>query len=118
MTWISYKCLRLYLRNMFKVLARICMVMFIIHMMYLHSPQMVMLTFLFGVQLKRSMYDYKLYVSLLIFVYSLMDSDERASLQKKTWNVKPYLCMLRMSLVTLFMCIKYACCITYYGEHV
>ena len=29
------------------------------------------------------MYDYKLYVSLLIFVYSLMDSDERASLQKK-----------------------------------
>ena len=33
--------------------------------------------------LKRSMYDYKLYVSLLIFVYSLMDSDERASLQKK-----------------------------------
>ena len=37
--------------------------------------------------LKRSMYDYKLYVSLLIFVYSLMDSDERASLQKKM--VKP-----------------------------
>ena len=33
--------------------------------------------------LKRSMYDYKLHVSLLIFVYSLMDSDERASLQKK-----------------------------------
>ena len=33
--------------------------------------------------LKRSMYDYKLYVSLLIFVYSLMDGDERASLQKK-----------------------------------
>ena len=32
--------------------------------------------------LKRSMYDYKLHVSLLIFVYSLMDSDERASLQK------------------------------------
>ena len=30
------------------------------------------------------MYDYKLYVSLLVFVYSLMDSDERASLQKKT----------------------------------
>ena len=29
------------------------------------------------------MYDYKLYVSLLVFVYSLMDSDERASLQKK-----------------------------------
>ena len=29
------------------------------------------------------MYDYKLYVSLLIFVYTLMDSDERASLQKK-----------------------------------
>ena len=29
------------------------------------------------------MYDYKLHVSLLIFVYSLMDSDERASLQKK-----------------------------------
>ena len=37
--------------------------------------------------LKRSMYDYKLYVSLLIFVHSLMDSDERASLQKKM--VKP-----------------------------
>ena len=33
--------------------------------------------------LKRSMYDYELHVSLLIFVYSLMDSDERASLQKK-----------------------------------
>ena len=41
--------------------------------------------------LKRSMYDYKLYVSLLIFVYSLMDSDERASLQKKNvLNVKPF----------------------------
>ena len=38
------------------------------------------------------MYDYKLYVSLLIFVYSLMDSDERASLQKKNvLNVKPFL---------------------------
>ena len=37
------------------------------------------------------MYDYKLYVSLLIFVYSLMDSDERASLQKKNvLNVKPF----------------------------
>ena len=41
--------------------------------------------------LKRSMYDYKLYVSLLIFVYSLMDSDERASLQKtNVLNVKPF----------------------------
>ena len=38
--------------------------------------------------LKRSMYDYKLYVSLLIFVYSLMDSDERASLQKKVFWIK------------------------------
>ena len=37
------------------------------------------------------MYDYKLYVSLLIFVYSLMDSDERASLQKNNvLNVKPF----------------------------
>ena len=37
------------------------------------------------------MYDYKLYVSLLIFVYSLMDSDERASLQKKNvLNVKTF----------------------------
>ena len=33
----------------------------------------------------------RLYVSLLIFVYSLMDSDERASLQKKhVLNVKPF----------------------------
>ena len=36
------------------------------------------------------MYDYKLYVSLLIFVYSLMDSDERASLQKKNGETKHY----------------------------
>jgi DNA-binding transcriptional regulator YdaS (Cro superfamily) len=42
------------------------------------------------------MYDYKLYVSLLIFVYSLMDSDERASLQKKMfWMSNRSLCMLR-----------------------
>ena len=42
--------------------------------------------------LKRSMYDYKLYVSLLIFVYSLMDSDERASLQKKCFERQTVLC--------------------------
>ena len=42
----------------------------------------------FHFALKRSMYDYKLYVSLLIFVYSLMDSDERASLQKKMFQTK------------------------------
>ena len=86
---------------MFAAPARKCMVMFIYICIYIHSPQMVMLTFsCLGFQLKRSMYDYKLYVSLLISVYSLMDSDERASLQKKkiiVLNVKPYLCMLRMS---------------------
>ena len=38
------------------------------------------------------MYDYKLYVSLLIFVYSLMDSDERASLQKKCFECQNVLC--------------------------
>ena len=54
--------------------------------------------------LKRSMYDYKLYVSLLIFVYSLMDSDERASLQKNgetkhyQWKHKQYVCIHLMKL--------------------
>ena len=68
--------------------------------MYIHTitPNGYVDLLCLGFRLKRSMYDYKLYVSLLIFVYSLMDSDERASLQKKNvLNVKPYLCMLRMS---------------------
>ena len=34
----------------------------------------------------------RLYVSLLIFVYSLMDSDERASLQKKCFECQTVLC--------------------------
>ena len=56
--------------------------------------------------LKRSMYDYKLYVSLLIFVYSLMDSDERASLQKKMfWTSNRSLCMLRKWwMLSFYMC--------------
>ena len=45
---------------MFAAPARKCMVMFIYICIYIHSPQMVMLTFsCLGFQLKRSMYDYK-----------------------------------------------------------
>ena len=59
--------------------------------------------------LKRSMYDYKLYVSLLIFVYSLMDSDERASLQKKMFQIKQRSNIYHEHVV---QCFTYnACCI-------
>ena len=69
--------------------------------------------------LKRSMYDYKLYVSLLIFVYSLMDSDERASLQKKCFERQTVLCACCASDGCChFTCIICACFNICCNEHV
>ena len=70
--------------------------------------------------LKRSMYDYKLYVSLLIFVYSLMDSDERASLQKnKCFERQTVLCACCASDGCChFTCVICACFNICCNEHV
>ena len=65
------------------------------------------------------MYDYKLYVSLLIFVYSLMDSDERASLQKKCFERQTVLCACCASDGCChFTCVICACFNICCNEHV
>ena len=60
------------------------------------------------------MYDYKLYVSLLIFVYSLMDSDERASLQKKHVSNEPSVKRVLWNFVQLLLLVMHVaflkCC--------